>query len=569
MDDNSKKLREQAKEELRRGKKIDTSLFETDLKVLVEELSIFQIELEHQNQELIQSQELIQKSKNRYLDLFDNAPIGYLIVDLNGAIIDINQTACILLESNKNEFTNNKITKIIHPDYQDIYYIYFRTLINQKHNQTCDIKLQKANNSYFFARIQGIRQSNLTSNELEFRLAIMDVTIQKDMEQKLLIAKEKAEEHDKLKSAFLANMSHEIRTPMNGILGFADLLKNHSLTETSRFEYIDIIQKSSNRLLDLINELIDISKIESGQMQVTLSSTNVFDVFDDIISFLAPEANNKNIELEFVNNKQNNPFLIETDKDKLYAIILNLVKNAIKYTKQGRIQIGFYMVANSLKFYVRDTGIGIPEDKFNLVFQRFRQVEETGYHEGTGLGLSIVMGLLKLLDGNIGFASKVNKGSLFYFTLPCKIMPTNYNVSTSIIKELNLDLSNKNIIIAEDDYNSYYYLAELLNKTHANVKYAENGIKLMKLLETTIPDILLLDINMPLKNGYDCLKEIRNNTKFNNIKIISITAYALVEEKLSLYKLGCDGYISKPYIKSDLFFEIDRVMNDVLIANED
>ena len=196
MDDNSKTLREQAKDELRKGKMIDTSLYENDLKLLVEELSIYQIELEHQNQELIQSQELLHHSKDRYLDLFDNAPVGYLIVDLNGIIKDINQTACILLESSKQEFIDNKMTKIIHPDFQDIYYLYFRTLINQKHNQTCDIKLRKSNNTYFYARVQGNRQTQLTANDQEFRLAVIDVTIQKEMELKLRIAKEQAEESE-------------------------------------------------------------------------------------------------------------------------------------------------------------------------------------------------------------------------------------------------------------------------------------------------------------------------------------------------------------------------------------
>lgn len=561
MEENSKKLRELAKDELRKGKKIDTSLYETDLKILVEELSIYQIELEHQNQELINAQEIINQSKNRYLDLFDNAPVGYLIVDVNGIIKDINQTACLLFERNKQEFLNNKIIKNIHPNYQDIYYIFFRTLINQKYNQTCDIKLQKANGLYFYGRIQGNRHSNIISDEPEFRLAILDVSAQKEMEQKLLIAKEKAEEHDKLKSVFLANMSHEIRTPMNGIIGFADLLKNPDLSEKNRVHYIDIIQKSSKRLLDLINELIDISKIESGLMQVKLSPTNIFEIFDDIISFFTPEANSKNIVFELHNHNISNSFIIETDKEKLYAIVLNLIKNSIKYTKQGQITLGCYIVANNLKIYVRDTGIGIPKNKFNLIFQRFRQVEETGYHEGTGLGLNIVLGLLKLIGGKIGFASEINKGSLFYFTLPCKTTSISNFETKFTKKNIKLNLSNKSIIIAEDDYFSYYYLSELLKETNADIQYAENGIQLMNYLKSNTPDIIMLDINMPLKNGYECLNEIKLIKNIINSKIISVTAYATNEEKMNLFTLGSDGYLSKPFIKNDLFIEIDRVMN--------
>ncbi|MEI7526837.1 MAG: PAS domain-containing protein, partial [Mariniphaga sp.] len=186
MEDKSKQLRERAKDELRRGKKIDTSLYETDLKVLVEELSIYQIELEHQNQELIHSQDEIQQSNDRYLDLFDNAPVGYLLVDLYGVIKDINQTACVLLESGKNDYIDKKITKIIHQDFQDVYYKYFRTLINKKPNEPCDIKIQKPDNIYFYARVKGTRLSQSASTDPELRLAIIDVSIQKEMELKLL-----------------------------------------------------------------------------------------------------------------------------------------------------------------------------------------------------------------------------------------------------------------------------------------------------------------------------------------------------------------------------------------------
>jgi len=198
MDDRAEKLRAKAKEELRQGKLIDTSLYETDMKVLVEELSIYQIELEHQNQELIEAQDYLLQSNSRYLDLFDNAPVGYLIVDSTGIIKDINQTACALFESSKTQFINTKISNLIHPDYQDIYYVYFRTLSNQKLNQPCDIKLRKATNNYFYGRIQGVCQTTENNNNREFRLAISDISIQKEMEIKLLEAKTLTEQNEKL-----------------------------------------------------------------------------------------------------------------------------------------------------------------------------------------------------------------------------------------------------------------------------------------------------------------------------------------------------------------------------------
>jgi len=422
MDENSKRLRDQAKDELRKGKKIDTSLYETDMKVLVEELSIYQIELEHQNQELIQSQQLIQQSNDRYVDLFENAPIGYLIVDKNGIVKDINQTACVLLENSKVNLANNKITKIIHPDYQDIYYIYFRTLINQKHNQTCDIKLQKSNNNYFFARIQGIRQSQFMSNEPEFRLAIIDVTIQKELEQNLLLAKEKAEEHDKLKTAFLANMSHEIRTPMNAIMGFSSLLPNCYNNKVKLDSYSKIIELRCNDLLNIINDLLDISKIESGQSIKNIENCNINELFNELVHFFNEykvRINKQDISLLFHPLPIETLACIKTDKLKLKQIIINLVSNALKFTKEGTIECGCKQVGKKLQFFVSDTGIGIPSNKYDYIFERFSQIKHPSLQNigGTGLGLPIVKGLVKLLGGNIWLESECDKGTTFYFTI--------------------------------------------------------------------------------------------------------------------------------------------------------
>jgi PAS domain S-box-containing protein len=557
MEDKSKILRERAKDELKKGKIIDVSLYETDLKVLVEELSIYQIELEHQNQELIQSQGQIQQSKDRYLDLFDNAPIGYLIVDSDGLIKDINQTACLLLESDKYDLLGYKITRIIHPDYQDVYYIYFRTLINQRHNQTCDIKLQRSKNTFFFARIHGIRQPHLKSDEPEFRLAISDVTIQKEMEIKLLLAKEKAEENDKLKSVFLANMSHEIRTPMNGIIGFADLLKDPNISHESQISFVEIIQKSGHRLLDLINELIDISKIEAGQMQVKISPTNIPVLLIELNQFFAQEATNKNLNLTFESHLNDYNYKVETDKDKLFGILVNLIKNSIKYSKKGRISFGVYKAGPHLKFFVKDSGIGIPEEKFHIIFQRFRQVEETSFHQGTGLGLSIVKGMVELLGGRVGFASKFNKGSIFYFTIPDKPVIVN-NIFMDSESSTLPALKDIIIFVAEDDFISSVLIKQILKGSNANIYFVENGVHLMSLLKDITPHIILLDINMPLKNGYECLKEIRE--KGIQSKIIAVTANALNGDKETLLSLGCNGYISKPYKKETLYKEIEKLI---------
>jgi PAS domain S-box-containing protein len=561
MEDKSKILRDKAKDELRRGKKIDTSLYETDLKVLVEELSIYQIELEHQNQELIQSQDLIQQSKDHYHDLFDNSPIGYLIVDLNGVIKDINQTACLQLEGSKNKYINNKITKIVHPDFQDLYYIYFRTLINQKHNQTCDIKLQKSKNTFFYARIQGIRQSNLTSNEPEFRLAIIDVSIQKEMEFKLLVAKQHAEESDRLKSAFLANMSHEIRTPMNGILGFAELLKQPDLTGEEQQDYIRIIEKSGNRMLNIINQIIDISKIEAGLMKLDIKDSYINEQIEYIYTFFKPEVEAKGMTLSIKNKLSAEEAIIKTDREKLYAILTNLVKNAIKYTHKGSIEIGYIKKGEIIEFYIKDTGIGISKNRQAAIFERFIQadISDEMARQGAGLGLSISKAYVEMLGGKIWVESEEGIGSVFYFTLPCNVEPEEiFVVQNSVLENVTTN-TNKTlkILIAEDDEVSGKLLDIIVKMYAKEILKVRTGIEAVEICRVN-PDIdlILMDIRMPQMNGFEATRQIRQFN--NNIVIIAQTAYGLAGDRAKTIEAGCNDYIAKPISKTELISLIQK-----------
>ncbi|WP_195715207.1 ATP-binding protein [Ancylomarina sp. 16SWW S1-10-2] len=247
-----------------------------------------------------------------------------------------------------------------------------------------------------------------------------DITYRKLAELEIIKGKEKAEESDRLKSAFLANMSHEIRTPMNGVLGFTELLREPELTGDAQKEYIDIIQESGNRLLNIINDIVDISKIEAGLVEVNLQNTNVNDLVDHIYSFFKPEAENKGLQLFLNKPELTEALIVKTDNEKLFAILTNLVKNAIKYTDLGSIELGFKVCSENLEFYIKDTGIGISEHKQKAVFERFIQADTTNkrLQEGAGLGLSISTGYVKILNGKIWLESQEGKGSTFYFTLP-------------------------------------------------------------------------------------------------------------------------------------------------------
>lgn len=233
-------------------------------------------------------------------------------------------------------------------------------------------------------------------------------------------AKERAEESDRLKSAFLANMSHEVRTPMNGILGFTELLKEPRLTGEQQQQYISIIEKSGDRMLNIINDIISISKLEAGQMETNLSTVNINEQLEFILSFFRPEAEAKGIKLIGSPDPSQAEFYIETDKEKLIAILTNLVKNALKFTSQGSIETGFEYSNKEVKFFVRDTGLGIPDHQKELIFERFRQGNDTltKSFEGTGLGLSISKAYVELMGGKIGVESMEGTGSTFWFTIP-------------------------------------------------------------------------------------------------------------------------------------------------------
>ncbi len=240
----------------------------------------------------------------------------------------------------------------------------------------------------------------------------------------LVTAKNQAEESDRLKSAFLANMSHEIRTPMNGILGFAELLKEPQLSDEQQQKYINVIEKSGQRMLNIINDIVDISRIESGLMDVSLKESNINEQLEYIYTFFKPQVEDKGMQLELSEQLPAGKAAVVTDREKLFAVLTNLVKNAIKYSQKGTIEFGCNFTAtqgrSSLRFFVKDTGIGIPKDRQRAIFERFVQadIEDMEARQGAGLGLAISKAYVEMLGGEIWVESEEGKGSVFCFTLP-------------------------------------------------------------------------------------------------------------------------------------------------------
>jgi signal transduction histidine kinase/ActR/RegA family two-component response regulator len=368
-------------------------------------------------------------------------------------------------------------------------------------------------------------------------------------------AKEKAEESDKLKSAFLANMSHEIRTPMNGIMGFAELLKSGNLSPEENKNYIEIIEKSGTRLLSIINDIVDISKIEAGQMMVSNSTTNVDEQMQYLQTFFSPEAQDKGIQLVLKKSLDNEETIISTDREKLYAILINLVKNAIKYTVKGTIEFGYEKKDTQIEFFVKDTGIGISKDRQKAIFERFIQADfnDKMARQGAGLGLAIAKAYVELLDGKIWVNSEIGKGSEFYFSIPDTIQFEETDLaekSISIPKE-PCEIKNLKILVTEDDTISRMLILKVLEEFCNEILIAQTGLEAVEICRKNPDlDLILMDIQMPQMDGYQATKEIR---KFNpTVIILAQTAYALEGDKAKTIAVGCNGYISKPIKKEEL-----------------
>ncbi len=389
-----------------------------------------------------------------------------------------------------------------------------------------------------------------------------DITGKKKMVEELWVAKEKAEESDRLKSAFLANMSHEIRTPMNGILGFADLLKESQISDEQKKEYISIIEESGSRMLNTINDLIDISKIESGVVDIEYSEVFIESQMDYLYQFFKPEVEKKGLQLLYSGGEHNHDSIMITDKLKLSAILTNLIKNAIKYTFQGTIEFGYSLDREKIVFYIKDSGIGIDEDRRQAIFDRFVQAEMciSRPYEGAGLGLSISKAYVDMLGGDIWVESEKGKGSVFYFSLP----HNNNDIKTAIVGDGSIEgiqmdelLKDLSVLVADDDDVARMFLAAIFEKKCKKLFFVSNGKDAVTLFagNPTI-DLVLMDIKMPEMDGYTASFKMKQINK--NVVILAQTAFALAGDREKAISSGCDDYIPKPLNRKVLFKMINK-----------
>jgi PAS domain S-box-containing protein len=489
----------------------------------------------------------LMESEEKYRSIVDHSPDAILIHSWY-RILFANPSAIKLLGADSlDTLRATDYMTFVHPDYK-----------KQAEERTKKIYETGQPQGYVEARYQNLQGEIFDveiigipitfSGEPAVQTLIRDITNRKRGEEELIRAKEKAEESDQLKTAFLHNISHEIRTPMNAIVGFSALLNEPDLDNETQRSFLKIITQSSDQLLAIVNDIIEISNIEVGILKAAMNEINLNAQMMMLWEQYNQKAIEKGLELRLTTSLSGYRAFIETDNIKLLGILSNLLSNSIKFTSGGTISFGYSLDGDYLQFFVSDTGIGIEKDQYEKIFERFYQVDSSASraYEGTGLGLSIARAYVNLLGGKIWLVSYPGKGSTFYFTLP-------YINTKHYLAEMENAVANKgnsgaekSILIAEDDDNNFFLMKELLSDLNLTIIRASNGIEALDAFRSGEKiDLVLMDIKMPLMDGYEATKKILEVDP--NARILAQTAYA--DDEVKALESGCVGFISKPFIK--------------------
>ena len=509
--------------------------------------------------------DLIQ-SEAKFRSTFDQSPVGVAIVGLDKRFKRCNISFCKFLGYEESELIGKLFTEVTHQEDIEIGSQEIKLMVEGK------IDLSTFRKRYI--RKDGktvwgeVTLSTICSPEnkpLFFLPIIQDITDQKKKDQDLLIAKEKAEESDRLKTAFLQNMSHEIRTPMNAITGFSNLLDNPDLTSEKRKSFVEIIKSSCKQLLGIVNDILTISSIDTNQVSVCIKKVSVNSIIVELFAMFKPHASRQNISLFSKQQLTDKHSEIFTDRIKLIQILSNLISNSLKFTHKGHIEFGYQVKGKYLEFYVKDSGIGIKAELQEKIFERFRQADMSinKLYGGTGLGLSISKAFTELLGGKIWVESEPDKGSAFYFTIP--YLTTEDQEPVTVRETRNI--SEPVILVVEDEEYNFLFIEEILNNNNHKSMHAKNGIEAIELCRTH-PNIslVLMDIKMPIMDGETAtklIKEIRPG-----LPVIAQTSYALKHEIEKYAEAGFDEYITKPINIEEFDAVIDKYFSSLGIKHQ-
>ena len=493
------------------------------------------------------------------------SPIAVVISDKDGYIEFFNPAFCKITGWSDHEIIGKK-TNILKSGFQNAtYYEKLWKTISSGNEWQGEFKNRKKNGEFYWelASISPIRNSFGTITH--YVKIAENITYLKKIEKDLKKAKADAEIANNYKNHFLANMSHEIRTPINTIIGFSELIKNEGLLPQKRNKYSEIIEENSQSLLRLIDDIIDVAKIEANELKIRKEACALGELFSELeltYNNFLKRKQKQDLKLVFHIPVQSHHDVIFTDPYRLRQILNNLYLNALKHSEKGHIEIGYSIADdNKLKFFVSDTGSGIPENRLKNIFKRFNYSAESADSDAnsSGLGLSICKDLSILLGGDINVKSVEGEGSVFYLTLPYdKIKIPMVRATVKKTPQARFNFSDFTIMIAEDTPYNYEYLLSILEKTGANIVWAKDGIDVLKLYNNTKIDLILMDIQLPEISGYEATSQIRKTDE--NLPIIAQTAYAMAEDRQKCLDVGCNEVLVKPIRMDEVLSTVARYL---------
>ncbi|MDM8517684.1 response regulator, partial [Desulfobacterales bacterium HSG16] len=519
-----------------------------------------------------QAEDALRISFEKYKVLFESFPIGVSVTDKDGNLIEANPESQRLLGVSAKENTERTIDgpewKIIRPDGSPMPIDEYASVLALKENcivENVGMGIIKGNHEVTWLNVHA---APIPLEKYGVIITYNDITDRKKIETEYKKAKTTAEIANKAKSEFLANMSHEIRTPMNAIIGFTNLLQKE-LTDEKHMTYVETIKTSGRDLLTLINDILDLSKIEAGKMDINLEPVCLNNIFQEMKHIFSQQTSKKNVEFE-VKLSKDIPINLKLDEIKIKQILVNLIGNAVKFTDQGRIKVFteiIYVPKNkiNLKISVEDTGIGISDESLKTIFKSFTQqdAQDNRKFGGTGLGLTITKHLVEMMNGTISVRTSLNNGSIFEILLKdvsvCETINTVENYSQEKLQPIQFE--HAKILVVDDNEFNRMLLVEIFKDMNFQIIEAEEGEQAVSLAEQHMPDVIFMDIQMPVMDGYGATKLIKKKEKLTDIPIIALTASGMAEEKEKINKSGFNGYLLKPAETSDLIKELKKYIS--------
>ena len=508
--------------------------------------------------ELQEKIDKLEASQDNFTTLINSISDAIIIHDKNGCILSLNNQAKKMYNIEESDTKQYTISDITSPKQNSENLQALLDDVLHNNTQVFEwIGLQQKTNKEI--PLQVSLSPTTWDNKHVLVAVVRDFSKRKEFEENLILAKNKAEEASRLKTEFLNNVSHEVRTPLNGIMGFSEFLGNEDLSKKQRLEYVDIINKSCSRLLTTINDILEISHLETKQVQMNFESIDLNALLKEIYSEFETQAKQSQIHFSLKMDSANEELFILSDKSKLSSIINNLLSNAFKFTKEGFVKLGYTIKNNQIELYISDSGIGIAKEKISSIFGRFEQEEKELSLKlgGLGLGLPISLANAKLLNGNITVESNKDVGSAFYLTIPY----FQINKKKTVIKRAQQNIKEKElktILVAEDEEVNFLYIEALLSNKYKTLHAINGQVAIDMFIENPNIDLVLMDLKMPVMDGFEATSKIKSINP--EIPIIALTAYSTTEDKKKSLENGCDDFMSKPFKRKKLYLLLDKYL---------